>query len=432
MTRSDADQAPAAKGGVVQSARDFAVATPAGDSFQEDKIVFLAELCAAALRCGTTCLRLERYLSRVAGALGLQGDFFLTPRRSIVLVGAEDTQRQVRVVRAGDASFDMERLGSIEEVARRVESGNLTAAEGTAALAELAKKPPRYGTGWTALSWALTAFAFAVLLSATWLDAAVGGLLSVVAFAVTSWVPRWRVLREVNNLVAAFVVAFLASVFAVFSHGSNALITMLCGLVVLLPGFGLTIGLGEFLGGLVESGSQRIVSVLRTSAELFIGGVIGSQLAAAIVGDTATTTASGSPGVWQWAAVVVLVIGYVVALRIHPRYAGWTIVGGLVVWLGVTIGAEMGFWQGSFLGALLLGLYSSGFARHTAQPASTVTLSCVMILVPGMAVLMGLRTAESAGAAAGLTSEWHAFLNALAIVVGFVVANAIVPQDGEL
>lgn len=409
------------------------MATPAAaNSVLEDKIVFLEELCVTALRCGTTCLRLERYLSRVAGALGLQSDFLLTLRRSIVLVGAEGTERQVRVVRTGDASFDMERLGSVEEVARRVERGQITAAEGTAALAELAKKPPRYGRGWTALSWASTASAFAVLLSATWLDAAVAGLLSVVAFVVISWASRWRVLREVTSLVAAIVVALLASVFAVFSDGSNALVTMLSGMVVLLPGFGLTIGLGEFLGGLVGSGSQRIVSALVISAELFIGAVIGSQLAAAIVGDTATTTASGSPGVWKWAAVVVTVIGFVVILRVPLRYAGWTIVGGLVVWLGVTIGAEMGFWQGSFLGALLLGLYSSGFAKHTAQPASTVTLSCVMILVPGAAVLMGLHTTATAGAAAGLTSEWHAFLNALAIVVGFVVANALVPQEGEL
>lgn len=417
---------------MTQRQQDPPAARPAGNSVLEDKIVFLEELCVAALRCGTSCLRLELYLSRVAGALGLQGDFLLTPRRSIVLVGAEGTERQVRVVRNGGASFDMERLGSIEEVARRVERGELTAAEGTAALAELAKKPRRYGAGWTALFGALTASAFAVLLSATWLDAAVAGLLSVVAFVVTSWASRWRVLREATNLLAAFVVALLASVFAVFSHGSNFLIMTLCGVVMLLPGFGLTVGLGEFLRGLVESGTQRIVPALVTSAELFIGGVLGALLAAAIVGNTATATASGSPGVWKWAAVAVMVIGYVVVLRVPLRYAGWTIVGGLVVWLGVTVGAEMGFWQGSFLGALLLGLYSSGFARHTAQPASTVTLSCVMILVPGVAVLMGLHTAATEGAHAGLTSEWHAFVNALAIVGGFVVANALVPQEGEL
>lgn len=412
--------------------QDFYVATPAGNSVLEDKIVFLEALCVTALRCGTSCLRLELYLTRVAGALGLQGDFLLTPKRSIVLIGAEGTERQVQVVRTGQASFDMERLGSSEEVARRVECGELTAAEGTAALGELAKKPPRYGTGWTALSWALTASAFAVLLSATWLDATVAGLLGVVAFVVTSWASRWRVLREATNLLAAFVVALLASVFAVFSDGSNFLIMTLCGVVTLLPGFGLTIGLSELLRGLVESGTQRIVSALVTSAELFIGGVLGALLAAAIVGDTATATASGSPGVWKWAAVVLMVIGYVVVLRVPLRYAGWTIVGGLVVWLGVTVGAEIGFWQGSFLGALLLGLYSSGFARHTAQPASTLTLSCVMILVPGVAVLMGLHTAATEGSAAGLTSEWHAFVNALAIVVGFVVANALAPQEGEL
>lgn len=412
--------------------QDFYVATPAGNSVLEDKIVFLEALCVTALRCGTSCLRLELYLTRVAGALGLQGDFLLTPKRSIVLIGAEGTERQVQVVRTGKASFDMERLGSSEEVARRVECGELTAAEGTAALGELAKKPPRYGTGWTALSWALTASAFAVLLSATWLDATVAGLLGVVAFVVTSWASRWRVLREATNLLAAFVVALLASVFAVFSDGSNFLIMTLCGVVTLLPGFGLTIGLSELLRGLVESGTQRIVSALVTSAELFIGGVLGALLAAAIVGDTATATASGSPGVWKWAAVVLMVIGYVVVLRVPLRYAGWTIVGGLVVWLGVTVGAEIGFWQGSFLGALLLGLYSSGFARHTAQPASTLTLSCVMILVPGVAVLMGLHTAATEGSAAGLTSEWHAFVNALAIVVGFVVANALAPQEGEL
>ncbi|KPK49046.1 MAG: hypothetical protein AMJ63_17295 [Myxococcales bacterium SG8_38_1] len=171
---------------MTQRQQDPPVATPAGNSTLEDKVVFLEAFCVTALRCGTTCLRLERDLSRVAGALGLQGDFLLTPRHSIVLVGAEGTERQVQVVRTGDATFDMERLGSSEEVARRVERGQLTAAEGTAALAELAKRPPRYGTGWTALSWALTAIAFAVLLSATWLDAAVAGLLSVVAFVVTS------------------------------------------------------------------------------------------------------------------------------------------------------------------------------------------------------------------------------------------------------
>ena len=326
----------------------------------------------------------------------------------------------------------MGRLGSIEEVASRVGRGELTAAEGTAALGELAKTPPRYGAGWTALFGALTASAFAVLLSAAWLDAAVAGLLSVLAFVVTSWASRWRVLREATNLLAAFVVAFLASVFAAFSDGSNFLIMTLCGVVMLLPGFALTVGIGEFLRGLFESGTQRIVSAFVKSAELFICGILGSLLADAIVGDAATATASGSPGAWKWAAVIVMVLGYVVVLRVPLRYAAWTIVGGLVVWLGVTIGAEMGFWQGSFLGALLLGLYSSGFARHTALPASTVTLSCIMILVPGAAVLMGLHTTATAGAAAGLTSEWHAFLNALAIVVGLVVANALVPQEGEL
>lgn len=398
----------------------------------EDKIVFLEELCAAALRCGTNCLRLELYLSRVAEGLGLRGDFLLTPRRSIVLVGVEGSERQVRVVHTDEASFDMGRLGSIEEVARRVGRGQLTAAEGTAALGELAKKPPRYGAGWTALFGALTASAFAVLLSASGLDAAVAGLLSVLAFVATSWAPRWRVLREATNLLAAFVVAFLASVFAAFSDGSNFLIITLCGVVMLLPGFALTVGLGEFLSGLVQAGTQRIVSALVTSAELYIGGILGSLIAAAIVGDAATATASGSPGAWKWAAVVVMVIGYVVVLRVPPRYAGWTIVGGLLVWLGVTIGAEMGFWQGSFLGALLLGLYSSGFASRTAQPASTLTLSCVMILVPGVAVLMGLHDAATEGAHAGLISEWHAFVNALAIAAGFLVANALAPQEGEL
>ena len=323
----------------------------------------------------------------------------------------------------------MARLGSVEEVARRVERGQLTAAEGTVALAKVAEQPPRYGTGWTALCWALTASAFAVLLSATWLDVAVAGLLGVVAFVVTSWASHWRVLRKATNLVAAIIVALLANLFALYSHESNALITTLCGMLMLLPGFGLTIGLGELLSGLVAAGSQLIVSALVTTAELFLGAIVGSQLAAAIVGDTATTTASGSPGAWKWAAVLLMVIGFIVILRIPLRYAGWTIAGGLVVCLGVTIGAEMGFWQGSFLGAFFLGLYASGFARHTAQPAFTITLSCVMLLVPGAAVLLGLHTATTAGSAAGLASEWQAFLNALAIVVGLLVANALVPQD---
>jgi uncharacterized membrane protein YjjB (DUF3815 family) len=103
----------------------------------------------------------------------------------------------------------------------------------------------------------------------------------------------------------------------------------------------------------------------------------------------------------------------------------------VLAYAGVVVGSEFGFWQGSFVGALLLGVYANLFAWRLRRPTSIVLLTAVMVLVPGASAYRGLRAAEI-GAASGLAAEWQVLVNILAIIAGFVLAYTLVPPKPTL
>jgi len=117
---------------------------------------------------------------------------------------------------------------------------------------------------------------------------------------------------------------------------------------------------------------------------------------------------------------------------VRPKDFGWAVLGGVLAYAGVVVGSEFGFWQGSFVGALLLGVYANLFAWRLRRPSSIVILTAVMVLVPGAAAYRGLRAAEIGGAASGLAAEWQVLVNILAIIAGVFLAFTLVPPKPTL
>jgi hypothetical protein len=67
-------------------------------------------------------------------------------------------------------------------------------------------------------------------------------------------------------------------------------------------------------------------------------------------------------------------------------------------------------WQGAFLGSLFVGLIAAAFSHFTRWPASVVTLTAIMVLVPRASAILGVKTAQSSGLQAGLHAEWRTFV----------------------
>ena len=140
----------------------------------------------------------------------------------------------------------------------------------------------------------------------------------------------------------------------------------------------------------------------------------------------------GIPAVWTWLFVALLVVGLAIVFQVRTKDFGWTVLGGLLAYAGIAIGNQIGFWQGSFIGALLLSIYSNLFAWRLGRPTSIIMLTAIMVLVPGAAAYRGLHVAETSGLTSGLSAEWHVLVNIAAIIAGLVVAYSVIPPKATL
>ena len=102
------------------------------------------------------------------------------------------------------------------------------------------------------------------------------------------------------------------------------------------------------------------------------------------------------------------------------------IVAGVLAYAGVLVGGQLGNWQGSFLGALILGLYTSLFTARLHRPGSVVMLPGIMILVPGVAAYFGLNTLQTSGIIGALPAVWGVAVQIMAIMGGLYIAASII------
>jgi uncharacterized membrane protein YjjP (DUF1212 family) len=389
----------------------------------------IIELGTVAHGYGVSSIRLEAYLTRVTRALGLYGEFIVTPSDINFIFSREaDARQHSHLSRMAASSFDMAKLAQVGELVDQVEAGTLSMEESVSRLKSIGEQPPIYGRWLVALGYALSSAGFAVLTSAAWSDVFLAGMLSLVVYVVVLLAGRWQWVAHTLELTAAMVASLLANAIALLTPGSDPFIVTLCALIVLIPGLSLTLGLAELFAKNVVSGQSRLIGGILTTLKLFIGAAIVNAMSTV----PAAVTPPGVAPVWAWTFLVCLVVGLALTFQVRPKDFGWTVLGGVLAYAGVVVGSEFGFWQGSFVGALLLGVYANLFAWRLRRPTSIVLLTAVMVLVPGASAYRGLHAAEIGGAASGLAAEWPVLVNILAIIAGFFLAYTLVPPKPTL
>jgi uncharacterized membrane protein YjjP (DUF1212 family) len=394
---------------------------------------FIIALGKAGHGYGVSSHRLESYLVRVCRALSLHGEFMVTPSYINFIFWQESDERQhSHFARMPSSTFDMAKLARVGELVDQVESGTLSVTEGVTRLKSIGSQSPYYGRLPVALGYLIVGAGFAVILSASWGDVFLSGLLSLVVYAVVLLAARSDWVAHTLELSAAFVTSVLANTVAFFMPGSDAFIVTLCALIVLIPGLALSLGLAEISAKDVISGTSRLTDGIIITLKLFIAAYIGTALVNALSTVPAAVTPPAIPAVWTWLFVISLVAGLAVIFQVLPRDFGWTMLGGVLAYAGVVFGSRFGFWQGSFVGALTLGLYANLYAWRLRRPTSTVMLTAAMVLVPGAAAYRGLHTGVTGGLVSGLGAEWHVLVNMFAILAGFVVAYSLVPPKSTL
>jgi uncharacterized membrane protein YjjP (DUF1212 family) len=394
---------------------------------QDAAVSFLVKIGTALQRYGTPAHQLEEALELIARRLGLDGHFFATPTALFVSFHGQDRPiTSLGRLEAGDV--DLEKMTLLDDLADRVIAGEISPAEGAEQVDHIVAAPARYGPALTAVCFGVASATTARFAGGGWREVVVASSIGVAVglYAVVAG-RRVAVARVFEPAAGAF--ATVAAVAAAhLMPPVSVYVTTLAGLIVLIPGLTLTVAVTELATRNLVSGTARLVGAALIFLELGFGVVVGGQLAAALPHVSLAAEPIPLPGWTEALALVVSPFVLAVIFKARPRDIGWIALAATVSFGGARVGTGLlGPQFGVCIGALLLGVSSNLYARWLDRPAGVQLVPGLMLIVPGSIGFGSVQSFLSNNVVTGVDAAFRAVMIAVALVMGLLLANAVVP-----
>jgi len=391
---------------------------------------FLLRLGRALLRFGLPAQRLEDALTRLAESLGLHADCFATPTALIVTL-SDGLRRRTRVVRVEPGETDLERLSALHSLVGRVERRELSPSDASRRLDRILARPERYSGTVLVMCHGLAAAAASVLLGGRLIDIGPAAALGLFVGALTRLSPHAPNVGRILPAIAAALCTFAAGAFGLALPVRPAIL-VLSAVIVLLPGFTLTVATLELATANVVSGTSRLVGAFATLVQLGFGVALGHQLAASLP-DALSGPAAPSPEWLLWIAYGMAALAFTVLLRAAPRDLPAILLAAFVSVAGARLGK---LWLGPELSALIaaivIGLWSHVWARRFDKPTLLLLTPGILMLVPGSVGFLSVSSMLEADITGALQTAFRMLLIATSLAAGVLIATVAVPPRRAL
>ena len=406
---------------------DWLIPSPL-DPDPQAAIGFVLRIGQALHTTGYAAHRIEAVMERVAIQLGLQGQFFATPTSIFAAFGPLERQR-THLMRVGAAEDDLGRLADLDAVVGRVMRGDVSPADGSTRIDQIMTAPPRYPGLMAVLAYGVLSASSARFLGGGGLEIAVAGGIGLMVGLLDRLAAKVAPLGRVFVPLAAFLAALTAGLLSEWLPGLTVFLVTLAGLIVLLPGWTLTLAMTELATRHLLAGMARLSGAFMLLISIVVGMALGLKAASAMVGKIAV----GAPVPLQnwtlYAALLALPLGAAVLLRVKPRDIPWVLASGGVAFLGGQLGARLlGPELGAFFAALLVGLGSNVYAWLSDRPTSVTLVPGVLLLVPGSIGFRGIASMVDRKTLTGVETAFTALLIAAALSAGILTATVLGPQ----
>ncbi|MCU0721707.1 MAG: threonine/serine exporter family protein [Pirellula sp.] len=379
------------------------------DQLKYDFLIRTGELLH---KYGTPSHRLERVMTKIARTLGVESVFLYTPTALVAAFG-EGREEKTFMRRVDSGSVDAEKLIQFDEILERLEAGEIDIASASEAMELAAAAKPLYSTLATALVCGIGCACVAVFFRGGWEEILTAGLigLSIAGIDIAQSKLGWE--AGLVFPVSGFFAGIVSLGISRFIHPIDDRLVTLASLIVLLPGFSLTMALTELAVGHLSAGVARLAGATVTLVTLFLGVAISWRIA----GEWRIETPLVEP-VDQW------VHCFRVRLSLWPVVFAISLSGYFTAtWFGAKYGVEVG----SFLGALVVGSGSNLFARLRDRPALVPLAPGMILLVPGSLGYRSLSALLNRQTVEGIEFAFGMIVVAISLVGGLLASSALVP-----
>jgi uncharacterized membrane protein YjjP (DUF1212 family) len=392
------------------------------------EVAFVLRLGRALHTHGYPAPLLEGSLTKVANRFGLESQFFSTPTSLFCSFGRIERQ-QTFLLRVEPGEVNLGILTQLHRlIGEELETG-MGAALGLRRLAEIVAAPAPYPRWLTTVSHALASGGAALFLGGGFREFAIASILGLgigVLGLLAGW---WPKLKPIFEPLAAFAVALCAHLLAHAWAPASVFVVTLAGLIVLVPGFTLTVALTELATRHWASGTARLAGAAALFLTIGFGVALGGRLGTALVGP-----AGVAPGVvlltWtEWVAMLLAPLSFTVLLRAELRDAGWILLTGMLAAISGRIGAQiLGPELGMFLAAVVVGVASNVYSRLLSRPAAVTLVPGILLLVPGSIGFRSLASLMDKEVVLGVETLFRMAFVAISLVAGLLVASVVSPQ----
>jgi len=220
----------------------------------------------------------------------------------------------------------------------------------------------------------------------------------------------------------------IAGLFSIPFVGYMPAISAIAGIIVLLPGLTLTVAMVELATKHVVSGSARLIGAIMVLLVIGFGVVIGQGLSGVFVEQPEFFASHTLGWMVEVPALLVATLGAAVLFQAKFQYAWAMVLAGFLSFYSARYGTQyLGLEAGALFAAMALGCACNLYARIFDRPAVTMMMPGLLMLVPGSLGLKSLQLFLKNETVDGVQSTVTVLIIGVALVVGLLLSNVILP-----
>lgn len=401
-----------------------------------DRVVdFLQHVAQALHTSGAPAQDLERDLALTGAHLGVRAQCFALPTMLSLTIEAEGAPQIVRLLRLPPYDYNMVRLMKLEALLQALHGpGQLAHAE--VALAQIMAAPPVWrGASFVGCGFLLSA-TVALLLRGSWPEMLCGGIVGALFVMAYLRLVRKPGLGPVLPVLLCAFAALCTYALCIVLPQQSPFITVLAGVVLLLPGFTMTIAMSELATQNLVAGTGRLAGAFMLMLMMGAGVAIGSTLGAELITVAPTGTTTALPAWVIWPNVALLGVAMLALLQAPLRSVHVVVSACLLAYAtNLFVARHAGPVAGAFAGAFVVALAGHVYQWLTGKPGILMQVPGLITLVPGSVGFTGLNALMEQDTLTGLGILAGTLMTAAALVVGTLLANGIgsaLPQRGAI
>jgi uncharacterized membrane protein YjjP (DUF1212 family) len=396
---------------------------------------FILKVGLAAHKYGSTSTRLEYFLLSLSKRMGYQGVFKSTPVEIMFgLRETSDSPQRVEVMATPPPTIDLDKLARLGELLNEIKEGSLSVSDAYDRIDQIDQVPPPWGKFASLLGYVFTGLGLAPLLGAGWTDTFVATVFSILVYGMvllsarmgaitTSWMP----------LSTALITGFLATLVKYWVSDLNLVLVILSAVAIILPGYSISLGVGELVAQHVLSGVSNLMSGLITLIKQIAGAIIGISIASLFVTTAATEPETPVNQMWVMLLFPLLLVGLGLAFQVSRRDFPWSVLLSGIAFLGVLGGTSlMDSNLGNLLGTIIAVVLANLWSRKTGRPTSIVLIPAIVMLVSGTIGFRGLAAMAEGELLLGVQQFLQMFIVAITILAGILIGFTIVRPEPNL